>query len=149
LILGFDVTNTTALAAVAPVITSRAAIAVSQAWVGDAGRPVLTSSDSFSVPVQRGAGGHPAGNVTLPLWQVWAKLQPRGVVAVLLINLSPDGPRDIAVPLATAGLPGDVDVVATDVWTGAALPAASVANRTLTINAVAGHSSTFVLLSPK
>jgi alpha-galactosidase len=83
LTLSHDLTNDTVMDAVWPIISNREALAVNDAWVGDAG--VLVKKSAEMVPFTNCAWGfnqycqHSAS-------MVWKKQLPDGKMAVLLMN---------------------------------------------------------------
>ena len=125
LVLGFDLTDAPTLARVWPILSAPLAVAINQRWAGHPGGLVRNASETFEALVAHGAGGDPAcanrkkcERATFPAYQVWAKPQPGGAVAVFIVNLS-DGPVDVTATLAEVGF-ADEQAKATDVWTGAA-----------------------------
>ena len=49
--------------------------------------PTENSTDYFEAELARGAAGRLSGNASLPSYQVWAKPQPGGALAVLVVNV--------------------------------------------------------------
>ena len=111
LVLGLDLTDTANLASVVPIVTNPEAIAVNQQWAGHPGRLVAQFDPPAAPPAapapavrrrafsagEASAGeGRPAGEAALPSAakakvQVWAKPQPKGTVAVYVVNPAASG----------------------------------------------------------
>lgn len=124
LILGLDVTQPDKLAPIIPFITNPEAIAVNQQW-----------------------NGHPGGVVDLGTpdgIQGWAKVQPNGALAVLIINTGSTPFTVPPVPLSDLGLSGTVAV--RDIWSRKDEADATV---NFTASTIPGTDSGFYLLSPK
>ena len=83
LTLSHDLTNKTTMDAVWPIITNREALAVNDAWAGDAGTLVKKSDEM--VPFTNCAWGFNR-NCEHAATMVWKKMLPGGKMAVLLMN---------------------------------------------------------------
>jgi len=142
LILGFDLADAQQLDAVWPIIANREALRVSQTWAGHPGRLVANSSKYFDAVCEKGASDTHSHPCTFPEWQAWAKPQPGGAVAVLLVNLA-EAPVNISVDLAALGLPERA--ACRDLWAHAECGALVGA---LSAPAVPPHDGVFVLLTP-
>ena len=117
------------------IIGNEAAIRVNQQWSGHPGFlldwPMKPAHPSTDHPVNYGV-------------QLWAKRQPVGAFAVLLINASPNA--SAIYPLAFSKLNMTAAQVAvTDIWTGE-----GVGNftGTFSVPAIAPYDSGFFLISP-
>jgi alpha-galactosidase len=83
LTLSHDLTNDTTMDAVWPIISNREALAVNDAWVGDAG--VLVKKSDEMVPFTNCAWGFNM-NCEHAASMVWKKQLPDGKMAILLMN---------------------------------------------------------------
>jgi hypothetical protein len=83
LILGHDLTNDTVMNAVWPIITNREALAVNDAWVGDAGT-LVKKSDEMVTFINCGWGFNRYCNHSASM--VWKKQLTADSVAILLMN---------------------------------------------------------------
>lgn len=150
LVLGFDMSNATLYDLVWDVIANTEAIAINQAWAGDAGRWVARSPVNFTTLVYHGAGRDLQDNETFAEWHVWAKRLPGGSVAALAINLSEqplDHTAGIGASFVKLGLAASVDKVSVrDVW--AHTNNGTVAGPTWTVGSLAPHDCVFVVLTP-
>lgn len=83
LVLGMDLRDEAKLAEVLPIISNTEAMAVNDAWAGDAGVLAKASAETVTLPncswFNKDSCKHPA-------WMVWKKRLPKGKVAVLLMN---------------------------------------------------------------
>jgi len=142
LVLGTDLTDPSVLARVWPIVANAEAIAVNQQWHGHPGR-LVAQSPSFTAAIleQHDVGGIVAAGAIG--WQVWAKPQADGAMAVFVLNAG-GTPVAVEVPLASLGLSGECSV--RDIWAQAA---AGTARGTWSIHDLAPHDSRFVLLTPK
>lgn len=140
LVLGFDLTSQ-ALEAMWPILSNRRMLAINQAWHGQPGRNVLNSSAYFMAPTAHGAGAKLGPAVRYPEWQVWAKPQAEGRVAVLFLNLA-DRPADASIELSALSLGARARGV--DVYSGAAV----AFEGRLAFSKVAPHDSVLLLLGP-
>ena len=135
-----------------PIVSNPTALAINQQFVDArrhlplAGGMVRSSTEKFSANTAHGAGSTSGPNASFPVWQVWAKPQPQGCVAVLLINLASDQARDLSISLADLGLDPAARYQATDVWSGKQL--APPAGGQWKAEAVAPHGSEFAVLAP-
>lgn len=75
LVLGFDLTNSTLVDRVWPIVTNTEVIAVSQNWGGHPGRRAAYASTNSTYKSQH-----------LPDFEIWAKPMPESEWAVLLVN---------------------------------------------------------------
>eukprot|EP01062_Namystynia_karyoxenos_P054557 TRINITY_DN449_c0_g3_i1.p1 TRINITY_DN449_c0_g3~~TRINITY_DN449_c0_g3_i1.p1 ORF type:complete len:430 (+),score=140.87 TRINITY_DN449_c0_g3_i1:82-1371(+) len=142
LILGLDLSNHKSVAAVWPVIANAEVIAVNQQWAGHPGRLVQNSSETFTAECKHGASDKRGDQCVLPKWQLWAKPQPGGAVAVLAVNVGEE-PANVSAPLASLGITA-TSAAARDLW-------AHTANGTVQEFRAAGippHDCAFVLLTP-
>eukprot|EP01048_Picozoa_sp_COSAG05_P015498 COSAG05_NODE_1876_length_3913_cov_86.680126_5_plen_169_part_00 len=134
LVLGFDLTNTTLMDKIYPIVANPRAISINQAWAGHPGRLVSNASETFVAPTAHGAGStcgarakRPCENVTFPVTQIWTKPLPanatsgRAQQAVLVINLSPMEQEGLTIDLQHLGLGGWEGATAMEVWSGAEL----------------------------
>jgi alpha-galactosidase len=129
LTLSFDLGNASLMDAVWPIIANKDAIAVNQQWAGAPG--TLADEDKDS------AGAR---------WQVWAKPQPDGAVAVLLVNMGDDVFTLSVVPSEFV-LGSDGTVAVRDVWNGKDLGRKASATP-LVFDSVAAHDSIFLVFTP-
>ena len=135
-----------------PVIANERALAINEAWDGEAGRLLKVSDTIVTVD----CGNHAGKNQSFPSFAVWSKRLPKPVqsVAVLLVNVdSTPQPIDVtyAELLSAAGLqkgPNEAGAfVGTDVWSGKQLPS-HVSAEVPWQETVSGHDSRFVVFSP-
>lgn len=149
LVLGMDMTNETVMAEVWSYVSNPEALAVNQAFVGDPGRlvyPHLTPPDNGAESMESSK----AASATSI--EVWAKVLPKGAIALLAINTDTSASAGLEIKLAPIlGKPatwcatGDCKV--RDVWR-------QVANGTVGVGGVwtvvdlAPHDSHFVVVSP-
>lgn len=125
LTLSFDLGNATAMDRVWPIITNRQALAVSQSWHGHPGTLADMDKDK--------AGGR---------WQVWAKRQAPGSMAVLVINMLA-GEQTFSIDLRQfGGVPREIR----DIWCPGARVDAPPGGR-MVIEDLGAHDSRFLLLS--
>ena len=120
-----DITDKAAVAAVWPILSNKAAIAVNQAWAGHPGRLVQELEDTENS------------------WQVWAKAMPGGGQAVFVVNRGTQ-PVNVSVPLASVGLTGAVGYSAVDIWAGKSL---GKVTGTWKVSVLGAHDSAFVRFS--
>jgi hypothetical protein len=82
-VLGNDLTDTATVEAVWPIISNREALAINEAWAGDAGTLLKQSKETVHLLncswFNNDGCDHPA-------WMVWKKALPKGEVALLLMN---------------------------------------------------------------
>mmetsp|Transcript_71242 Transcript_71242/g.87389 ORF Transcript_71242/g.87389 Transcript_71242/m.87389 type:complete len:428 (-) Transcript_71242:1030-2313(-) len=101
LILGFDLTNENIINRVWPVITNKEVLNVSQSWGGHPGRQIKAASYNFTYqsPKQHfnKKGELSAPSATISGYEIWAKPQPNGKYAVLLLNNDGYNSHDITV----------------------------------------------------
>lgn len=83
IVLGNDLTDSKTMDAIWPIISNREAIAVNEAWAGDAG--VLVKKSSTMVHMQN-CSWFNNDECDHAAWMVWKKAMPKGQVAVLLMN---------------------------------------------------------------
>jgi len=136
LILGTDITDTSVMARVWPIVSNAEAIAVNQQWHGHPGW-LVAQSGTFKV----GIDDHGAEDVNG--WQVWAKPQGNGSAAVFILNAG-SAPVTVSVSLAMIGLnKEEYDV--RDIW---AKKDDGTVKTTFSATDLAPHDSTFNLLTP-
>lgn len=144
LILAMDLTNTTMLDAVWPIVTHEEAIAVNQQWNGDSGRLAAQSNESVSIP-NCGAGkacNHAA-------WILWTKALPPasngGSRAALFLMNNDKVPRNLTADFSTVSGLGDCGAAGCavrNVWDRLDLPLA----HNITVE-VASHDSAFFVVT--
>jgi len=79
------------------IIANTEVLNVSQTWAGHPGYLAKSSNKTF---VATGVGWA-SENVTLPEYQIWAKPQPHGQLAVLVVNIgASEGLSNLTVPLS-------------------------------------------------
>ena len=98
LILGLDLTKREVLESIVPIVTNKEALAVNQQWAGHPGALVKQWAPSGQ-PLPLGDNVSNGGSVT----QLWAKPQPGGKVAALVINNSPS-PATVSIELAALNI---------------------------------------------
>ena len=175
LVLGLDLGDHDALAAIAPFLTNPEAIAVNQQWAGHPGRKLLDfgqDANGAATPVcppdvcppatpglidhAHGDGPHfgprASSSPAAPLGasgfavQVWIKPQPGPKLAVYVVNPTPNA-TDVAVDLATLGLgPGVTGARVRDLWARKDL---GDAKGGLLTASVPSMDSVFLLLTPQ
>lgn len=164
LVLGFNLTDTTAFEEVYPIISNKLAIEVNQAWAGHPGRLVKQSSDSLSVKVAHTADaalpdqscrfevgvidlfGTPlCEETTFPTWQVWSKPMPAGRVAVFVVNIGDTSLSPIEITLAELGVTSGTTVSVTDIWSGRS---ARHVGGPIVTPSIASHDSVFYFVEP-
>lgn len=142
LILGLDVTDHATLATIVPFITNPEAIAVNQQWAGHPGRKVAELGEAYNTYLDA------EGNVTgasFPV-QVWVKPQPKGKLAVYVVNPGPNA-TDVALNFTTLGLGARVTAAGVrDLWTRKDTGDATAA---VLKASVPSMDSIFLLLTPK
>jgi len=122
LVLGLDLLDDALLDSVWPIISNREAIRVNQRWAGHPGRLVRSwtpngahnSNDWPSTPF-----GGVKYEAPLDAIQLWAKPQPGGAVAVLVINADASSVSGVefAVTLSELGFQGGSgSVLVRDIW---------------------------------
>ena len=102
LVLGNDLTDGATMDAVWPIVSNREALAVNEAWAGDAGVLLKQSDDSVTMSNCSWFNG---GGCEHPRWMVWKKQLNASAVALLLMN-NAEAPQDVAVTWL-ADLPRD------------------------------------------
>jgi len=139
LILGFDLTNSTAYDEVYPIVTNALALKINQEWAGQPGGLAECSGENFTT--------HDVTTTvtSFPYWQIWHKplkaIQNKVTAAVLVINLS-DGPRNVTLTYAAVeSLLGDI-VTGIDVWTGESIELGVKS----TVFSLDPHASRFLVL---
>lgn len=144
LTLAHDLRNTTATANAYPIIGNAMAIAVNQQWAGHPGFLVAEANETVTWQVLHGASNERGPTKwDAPVYQIWAKPQPNGQVAVLCINLGPVA-RDITFDLAAVGITSEQAAV-TNIWTQAA-DGVIQTSRKVTLEP---RDSAFLLLKPR
>ena len=141
LVLGFDMTNSTIMRQVLPIISNEAALSVNRAWAGSPGRHVANSTGTFITYARHGASGDLGTLQTFPDWWVWAKDLGSNKQAALIINVS-EKPVSLSVPLSDFGFAPDAVVAVHNIWTGAS----SNATAALSVEDLASHDCLFVIL---
>jgi len=139
LILGFDLTNTTAYDEVYPIVTNPLALEINQQWAGQPGGLAESAKTNFT----------PHNGTTtvtsFPVWQVWHKpMNPESgktKEAVLVINLSEE-PRNVTLTYSHVQPQLGDSVTATDVWTGKTVETSLKS----TVFSLAPHASRFLVL---
>jgi alpha-galactosidase len=92
LVLSHDLTDAAITDEIWPIITNTEAIAINQAWVGDAGSLFKSSRRMIQLDVETEGSNPRFPNVTLPVydqagsWQLWSKALSATSAAVLLMN---------------------------------------------------------------
>lgn len=128
LILGFDLTNSSVMAAVLPYVANPEAVAVNQAWEGDPGRLLQG--------VGQGQG-----------FEVWAKHQPEGALALLAINTDAKKSANVSLDLSQVSrvtwCGGGCTV--RDVWRREDMPRTK--GPVLDLGSVGPHDSAFVVVA--
>ena len=132
------------------------AVPKNQQWEVDALNERVSIDVRFDATQQRSPGqllcfdvdmgATPSGKVgpgSKLLSQVWAKKQPGGAVAVLIINADNSTARNVGVTMASLGLAGKTSVTARDVWAKKDLP--DVDGPTFTAIAIPPQDSRFLL----
>jgi len=132
LTLSFDLGNGTLMDTVWPIITNTEVLQVSQSYYGHPGSLADEDKDDSGAA-----------------WQIWAKKQRGGSIAVLLVaralSPAPSAPIDLSLRLSNY-----VDAAAVsvrDLWGHKDL-GLHKGNETLSFPAVAAHDSVFLLLTP-
>lgn len=125
LILGLDVSNMTDYDTYWPIISNTRALAINQAWAGEAGHLVQVSTTTQAVPrIYHGSACEASSpNVTLPVWTVWGKTVSPGTFAIIALNFGDEPVVGIEVPVADMGLPQQpfpptAMLSCTEVWSG-------------------------------
>jgi hypothetical protein len=125
LILGLDLTNTSEYDMWWPIISNTEAIAINQAWAGEAGHLVAASSAMYEGPIYAGClceATRAAGSYPIPMWTVWGKPLPGGLFAAIAINTMPDRGAETSVTSAQLGFPAGATLAVRDVAAHADLP---------------------------
>lgn len=157
LILSIDLADAAVVEANWDIIANREVISVSQTWSGHPGYLVQSANKTFVATCVAWT----CENHTLPEHQIWAKPQPNGTLAVLVVNIGATGPSGLAnltVPLSELFHPalfegGEVPtrVHIRDVWKHAEVPPPTGDGKgwaELVVPDVQLHDGMFVLLSP-
>eukprot|EP01052_Picozoa_sp_SAG31_P012699 SAG31_NODE_748_length_12390_cov_6.306484_3_plen_199_part_00 len=158
LVLGLDLTNKTNMDRFWPIISNKEALAVNEAWVGDAGTLVKYSQERVHVPDCPHTGCPPKcpppppppfvpDNCEYPKYHVWKKQVANGKVAVLLIN-NDNAEQDVSVswsdlPKGTLRCPAGGCSVR-DIYAHRDLQPSSTG---YTAKRLAMHDSAFILVS--
>jgi len=148
LVLGLDLTKREVLQSIVPIVTNKDAIAVNQQWAGHPGGLVHEwpppPPPSPPPPAEGAADGDERTNATVPsVTQLWAKPQPGGKVAALVINNSPHFAA-VQVHLAYLNITAPTAKVR-DIWAQADLPDPAVGMWQANVPA---YDSAFVLFTP-
>ena len=161
LVLGFDMTNATALAQVRSIVSNPLALLVQSTWAGSPGALLLESAQSFEARVlhevdEDGSCKRPTTceQYRFPRYQVWTKRLPADALALLVVNIAEHTLKRVSLALATLGLKGPLKRIV-DVWTGASVPnhgclgfnrSIPAAGCALEFTRVAPHDSIFWIL---
>eukprot|EP01116_Phalansterium_solitarium_P006537 TRINITY_DN18871_c0_g1_i1.p1 TRINITY_DN18871_c0_g1~~TRINITY_DN18871_c0_g1_i1.p1 ORF type:complete len:430 (-),score=107.71 TRINITY_DN18871_c0_g1_i1:154-1443(-) len=144
LVLGFDLSNMTEYDTWWPLVSNRDAIAINQAWAGEAGHLVAQSQDSYGpLPVFHGAACEVSFNRTMPYWTVWGKALPDGSFAAIALN-SADTPQDIVITTEQLGFASGATLNSRDAWSGQAVPPITAAWK---IPSLPSHGNLFYVFS--
>ena len=127
LTLSFDLGNSTIMDRSWPIITNTDVLAVNQGFFGHPGTLLDQDKDS--------AGG---------AWQVWAKPQGDGAMAVLLVNTG-GAAADLSLALSNYASTAGAGATVRDLW---AQKTVGPRKGTMRFPAVASHDSVFLLLTP-
>ena len=104
--LSIDLADASVVEANWDIIANREVICVSQTWSGHPGYLVKSANNTFVAACVAWT----CENHTLPEYQIWAKPQPNGTFAVLLVNIDATGPSgltNLIVPLSELFPPRD------------------------------------------
>ena len=156
LILGFDLDDAAVVEANWDIIANTDVINVSQTYAGHPGYLAKSASETFVATCV----GWSCENLTLPEYQIWAKPQPRGQLAVLVVNIGASGGlSNLTVPLselyhpalfAAPGAPARVQI--RDLWKHADVihprKGGGKVWTELVVPDVKVHDGMFVLLTP-
>jgi len=143
LILGFDLANASLRDAVYPIVGNRMAIRVNQEYAGHPGALAAQSGASFAARARWGpARLNHSMDVELPEWQVWAKPQAEGAVAVLFINLA-DRAQTVSVQAVNLGISDAKAYHVIDIW-AQAIAHANWKESHWSFENVAPHASVFL-----
>lgn len=154
LILGFDLHDSNVVETNWNIIANREVLNVSQTYVKHPGYLVRNSSSYFVAEVKHGATATRGENETLPDYQVWAKPQPGGTLAVLVVNVGVEEGLNLTLPLSelfhsalfAEGAPSRVS--ARDLWSHSNFATCLQTCTELAVVDVPHHDGAFVLLSP-
>lgn len=119
LVLGFDVSNATERAAWGPIVSHPTALAVHEAWAGEAGRVVARAAANWSGTIPIGCYCEATRPVTVPLWGVFGKRLSPTTFAAVMVTGGWGGAVDFAAPVTAMGFPAGATLSSVDVWTGA------------------------------
>jgi hypothetical protein len=155
LILGFDLADAAVVEASWDIIANTEVINVSQTYAGHPGYLVKSATETFVATCV----GWSCENLTLPEYQIWAKPQPHGQLAVLVVNIgASSGVSNLTVPLSelyhpalfTAGAAGGVParVKIRDLWKHADVIHPRKVWTELVVHDVKLHDGMFVMLTP-
>ena len=156
-VLGFDLTDTAALARAMPIVANDKALRVNQEWAGDPGRLIRNSTTTFAAGVAHGAGGGPGCKVgakpswectqeELPTWQLWAKGLLGGETAILVLNIADAPLKAGSVSVATSEVGFGADSgTSYDVWK---MKEASFSGGAVAVPTLGAHECFFAILSP-
>lgn len=121
LVHGLDVRNVTERARWGPILVHPRALAINEAWAGEAGRVVARSPANWTGTIPIGSYCESSRRVSLPLWGVFGKQLSPTTFAAVVVAGSWRGPVDFAAPITDMGFPAGATLSSTDVWTGADL----------------------------
>lgn len=122
LVLGLDLANMTEYDTWWPVVSNTEAIAVNQAWAGEAGRMLAVSDESTAFNVPAGRVCEEYRNLTLPNWTAWAKALPGNKTAALALNTLDTGGAAFSISVAQLGFPIGSSLSVRDLNTHTDLP---------------------------
>lgn len=138
LVLSIDFRNTSAVAPVWDIITNLHAIAVNQAWAGEAGG-IFASASTQVMLSSKGT------SVRVPAWQAWYKPLPNNNAAVLLANHDTK-PLNITLDLSKVpGFERARTFELTDVWEQVSMAGT---HSNYSVVGLASHDSLFITARP-
>lgn len=149
LILGLDLTNTTEYDMWWPIISNTEAIAINQAWAGEAGHLIAASTDMYEGPIYAGClceATRAPGSYPIPMWTVWGKTLPGGQFAAIAINTMLDRNAMTQVTSAQLGFPAGATLAVRDVAAHEDLP--DIVGGVWNIS-LGPRGSQFLLFTPK
>ena len=154
LVLGFDLTNATALAHVRPIVSNPLALLVHSAWAGSPGTLLLESAQSFETQVRHevdedGSCKRPTTceQFRFPNYQVWIKPLPADALALFVVNIAEHALKRVSLSSATLGFKGPLKRIV-DVWAGASVQHHDCLGSNRSATAWAGCSLEFTRVAP-
>jgi len=139
LILSLDVTNSTIMDKVWPVISNKEALAVNQAWAGFSGSSFLEGTEKVHFKGNEGA-------FSVSAWQYWYKPVGGGKIAVLLMNHATTSASLTLTFSTVPGIPaGTTTVAVRDIWAQQDV-GVKTTSYSVTLNS---HDSAFLMLTPQ